>query len=103
MKTFQAVQKNLKLMGMGQSTPKLNARTLGILLMLGFALILNGFFFKNEANSFREYVDSAYIGSAILTASTNFLLFIWKRDELYEFMNRFSSIINKSESKPPSF
>lgn len=98
-KLFQVVQKNLKSLGVdpSQSVPKLNAKALGILFPLGLGFISNCFFFKNEANYFEEYVDCAYIGSTLLTTSTNFLIFIWERDELYQFMNCFGDIINKSE------
>lgn len=97
MKTFQVVQKNLKLLGMdpNPSVSKFNAKIFGIFLLLGLSFISNCLFFMNEANNSREYIDSAYIASSVFTTSTNFLLFIWKSDELYKLMNGIENIINR--------
>lgn len=89
-KTFQIVQENLRSLGMdpNPSVPKFNARTLGVLFLVGVIFMSNCFFFRNEANNF---------GSGVFITAIDFVLFISKRDELYRFMNRFECVINESE------
>lgn len=98
-KTFQIVQENLKVLGMDSnpSVPKFNAKTLGILFLIGMIFTSNCIFIRNEADRFEEYVLCAYVGSGVFVTAVDFLHFVRKKDKLFTLMNRFECVINESE------
>lgn len=100
MKLFQAIQKNLEIIGIssivsGQTF--YNRKVLLYLLLCGSLIVMNCIFLVHVAETFKEYTDSIYITSVSIALFVSVSFVIRRMANLFEFLDSLEKIINDSE------
>lgn len=101
LKAFRTIQKHFALMGinpklMTQSYP-INGHVLKYLLSLIVGLTFICVYICYNVDTFAEYTQFFFVGSAGLLVIFALLIAIFKVKKLFEFINHFDGILNTSE------
>lgn len=68
------------------------------LIVLVFAFIVLGTYpFTNEVDTFQEYSETIYTVITTLTNILLFMLLLWKRAEIFQYIDMFENEIEKSK------
>lgn len=94
MELFQSVQKCLVRLGIRTS---INITFFKILLLFILSSISVWKFFFCEAQLFEEYAGSFYGGVMVVIIIFDFLIFIWKSKQIFEFIRTFENLIETSK------
>lgn len=101
LKAFKAIQKNFAIAGI---SPKLvtqsyllNWKILQCFLLLWSATAFMCVHTINYAETFSEYTQTIYMGSAAIIVIFALLILILKVKKLFEFVDRCDSMLNMSE------
>ena len=97
MKIFQSTVKFLTAVGITQKSRPLNARSFMALTAIGITVILICAFFFLEAKTFKEYTDSIYMCSVTIALFSTFSFAIWKKENIFLFIEGWEKIVEKSE------
>lgn len=98
MATFQPIRNRFESIGIRvyRKFP-LNFRNLLTLFMLSSGAVLNSAHLLYEAKTFKEFADSVCATVAMITASTLFVVFIWKTLSFYDCFDKMERSISKRE------
>lgn len=103
MKVFVVFQRKCSSLGIylgSECTPKnsINFKNRFILFVLICGIISCCLQLFYVANSFKDFINSIYTISALLTCTICFSTLIWKMSLLSKYLEKLEKIINKSES-----
>lgn len=97
-KTFQAIQKSLAMVGispeLATQTYSLNGRLLLDFALFGSGVTFQSVYISNDAKTFSEYTQSIYVASAGLLIVFILIVLILKVNELFDLTKRYDSILN---------
>lgn len=98
MKIFQSTKKYLAIVGIvAQSRRPFNMRTLATLSGFAIMIILICTFLFCEANSFKDYTESIYMSSVSIAIFSTFSFVIWKRENIFQFIDCWEKIAEASK------
>lgn len=100
-KLFQIIKQNFAKLGISSNLSTqnnlFNKNVLTASLFYGLNITLNGIFLFFKANTFREYTDSIYPTSAVITISVCFANTLFKMTKLFDFFERCDTIADERE------
>lgn len=96
MKIFQSTIHFLETLGITSQTRPINVRSLVTILAFGTMTILICASFW-EANNFKEYTESIYMSSVTIVIFVTFLFVIWKKENVFEFIDCWEKIAETSK------
>lgn len=98
-KLMQVAQQNCELiLGIGLNRKRLNANVLIISFIIWSAALSDVLFLYFEAKTFREYTESVFVTTTMITIGTCFTIIVVMKDVLFNLINFVESIANTSES-----
>lgn len=100
MKLFQECQRNFAILGINShQRMSVNGRILITYLVFCVGLFAIAVYFIFEANTFQEYSNNAYIGTAMAIGVTVFTYIVLKTPELFKVIHNCEEVFEKSELK----
>lgn len=97
MKIFESIIKYFAAIGITAQSRPFNMQNLLTFVVFAIMMVVVGEFLFFEASSFREYTESIYISSIIFTIFVTFLFIIWKRENIFQFIDCFEKIAETSK------
>lgn len=97
MKIFQSTVEFLAIVGITPQSRSFNIRSLLALMAFAIIVILVCAFLFCEASNFKEYTESIYISSVSIAIFSTYSFVIWKKDNIFLFIDCWESIAVTSE------
>lgn len=97
MKIFQSTLEFLAFIGITAESRPFNVRNLLVLLTFGTMVTLICTFLLREASTFKDYTDSIYMSSVTIAITTTFLSLIWKKENVFQFIDFWEEIAKTSK------
>lgn len=97
MKIFQTTLKFFEYLGIDSQSRRFNERNLLNISVFGIMVILCCAYLFCEADNLKDYTESIYISSATITALLSFLVFIWRKENIFKFINSWEEVTEKSK------
>lgn len=99
MKIFQSTKKFLESVGITAESRPLNMRNLIVLVVFAIMMILIWGFLFFRASNFKEYTESIYMSSVTLAIFSTFTFVIWKKSNVFQFIDCWERIAATSKFK----
>lgn len=99
MKQFQSFQRRAKIFGFDRNRRPFNIRSSLLFGGSGSVVIFYFVYLLNSANTFEKYIESIYFTSASTVVTVCVINFAVKLDRVFELIDQFEEIIEKSECK----
>lgn len=97
MKIFQSTMKFLAVLGLTAESRPFNMRNLLSLIVFEVLVLSCLAFLFFEAKTFRDYTESIYFSSTAILMFLISLTFIWKKDNIFKFIDKWQEISEASE------
>lgn len=97
MKLFEIVQDNFALLGISPSQPRFNSKSAMVFLSIGLAAISCAMFLFFEANTFMEYINTAYATSVTIGGTIAFTTLLFEKEKLLQIIHEFEEFVNESQ------
>lgn len=99
MKIFQSTKKFLETVGITAESRPFNMRNLIVLGIFAISTILVWGFLFLRASNFKEYTESIYMSSVILAIFATFIFVIWRKSNIFQFIDCWERIAATSKFK----
>lgn len=97
MKLFGIVQANFASLSISSSQPRFNIKSAMVFLSIGLAAVSCAAFLFFEANTFMEYINTAYATSVMIGCFIGFTIFVFKKEKFLQTIHELEKIVVKSE------
>lgn len=98
MKLFLECRKNFAFLGINSNQQtKVNGKLAATYIIQGISFIFGATFLFLKADTFQEYSNSAYITTSTSVSFAVFVNAVFKRTELFNYINSLDEFVEKSE------
>lgn len=99
MKLFQSIQKCFSILGISSNQSRFNGRMVSAFIVFSLGVIISTISLFIGTKTFKEYTDEIYVACAAILFVILFTNMIRKMEKLFELIDSFEMLVEKSELK----